>query len=152
MEWIKNIVQGLIETYNTRNIYDLIDSLDIMIIRKELQNGLKAKFFRDMFGNEFIYLASNINESEEKYLLAHEVGHAILHTDISVEYYYNSLVNTGKLEKQADYFAVELLIDEANIDKQILLDMNIEQLSSYFGIPIELIEYKFSQNYFDTNF
>lgn len=149
MEWVKNIVQGLIETYETRNIYDLIDSLDITIIRKELQNGLKAKFFRDIFGNEFIYLSSNINEIEERFVLAHEVGHAILHTDISVEYYYNSFVNIGKLEKQADYFAVELLIDEANIDKQLLLDMNVEQLSSYFGVPIELIEYKFSTNYFN---
>lgn len=142
MEWIKNIVCGLIETYGTRNIHELISFLEITVIKKNFVNGAKGKFFRDIFGNEYIYISSELNETEEKFILAHELGHALLHTNISVEFYFGSLIVKGKLEKEANYFAAEILIDQESIDYNFIQDLNLDQLSSYYGVPKELIEYK----------
>lgn len=144
MEWLKNIVNGLIETYGTKNVYELISSLGITLIKKDLNNNEKARFFRDAWGNEYIYISSNLDEFEEKYILAHELGHAILHTHISSEYYYSSFVSKDKLEYQANKFAAELLINEEELDMPELKNMTINQLACYLGLPKELIEYKFN--------
>lgn len=144
MKWIKNIIDGLVEMYNTRNVYELIDLLGITIIRKNYSNSnKKARFFRNSLGDEYIFLDNNLNEYEEKYVLAHELGHAILHTDLSCEYFYFSNINSDKIEFQANYFATELLIDDKSLDKEFLMDKSINQLACYLGVPEQMVLYKF---------
>lgn len=142
MNWIKNIVTGLIETYHTKNVYELIDALGITIIRKN--SSKKARFLRTQLGDEFIFLNNNLDEHEEKYILAHELGHAILHTDLSCEYIYFSYTSSGKLEFQANYFATELLV--GNIDKEFIQNKSLDELSACFGVPKQMLEYKFSKD------
>lgn len=144
MNWIKNIVNGVTETYHTKNIYELINLLNITLIRKDFTNSKKARFFRNSFGDEFIFLDNNLSELEERYVLAHELGHAILHTNLSCEYFYFSKVNYDKVEFQANYFATELIIDDNDIDLEFLKGKTINQLSSYFGVPEQMILYKFN--------
>lgn len=143
MDWIKNVVKGLIEVYGTDNIYDLIDCLNITIIRKSMPENIKGKFLRNDFGDEFIFIDSSLERENEKFILSHELGHAILHTELSVSYYtHNQLQIKSKYEIQADKFAAELLIPD-NLESCEIENMTIEQLSCYFGVPKELIEYKF---------
>lgn len=143
MNWINNIVKGLIETYHTRDIYDLIESLGIKIIRKKMSGNKKARFIRDMFNNEYIFLSNELNWIEERYVLAHELGHAVIHTDISCGYCYYSNISSDKLELQANYFAAQILIDESTFDKTDLEAMTISQLSKYFMVPEFMIKLKF---------
>lgn len=145
MQWIKDTVTGLIETYGTRDIYELIDMLDIEVVKKDFQGNQKASFFRDIFQNEFIYLSSSLNKLEERFVLAHELGHAILHDYLTSEVYYSTFINKDKLEHQADCFAAELIINESDIDKPLLRDMSLDQLSCYFGVPKDLLEYRFEK-------
>lgn len=145
MEWIKNIVCGLFEICETKDIREIISSLEITIIKKDFINGAKGKFYRDIFGNEYIYISSDLSENEERFILAHELGHALLHTDMSVEFYFSSLIVKGKIEKEADYFATEILINENNIDIDLIQNLNLDQLSLYYGVPKRLIEYKFKR-------
>lgn len=143
MNWIKSIVNGITEMYHTRNIYELINSLNITLIRKDFKNSKKARFFRNSFGDEFIFLDSKLSESEERYVLAHELGHAILHTNLSCEYFYFSKLNYDKVEFQANLFATELLIADNDLDTEFIKDKTLNQLSKYFGVPEQMIEYKF---------
>lgn len=141
MQWIKDIVTGLIETYGTRDIYELLDYLEVTIIRKSFVNpDVKARLYKDPFENYYIYLSYDIDEATKKHILCHELGHILLHT-ISCEYYYSSKVNKGKLEYQANYFASLLLLDVDNFEQCYLENLSIDQLSSYFEIPKELLQY-----------
>lgn len=140
---VKAIISGLIETYGIRNVYELIDNLGITVIKKQLAADKKARFYRDIFNNEYIYIIPGLNQIEERYILAHELGHALLHGHISNEFYFSSYINKGRLEYEADCFAAELLIDGDNVDKQLINDMTLDQLSSYFVVPRKLVEYKF---------
>jgi Zn-dependent peptidase ImmA (M78 family) len=142
---IKAIIGGLLETYGVKDLYELLNSLEITIIKKELSVGKKARFYRDVFGNEYIFIVPGLNQIEERYILAHELGHALLHGHISNEFYFSSYINKGRLEYEADCFAAELLIDESNLEKQYIEDMSIDQLTSYFGVSRKLIEYKFNR-------
>ena len=142
MQWIKDIVSGLIETYDTRDVYEILDYLEIQIIKKAFINpDVKARLYKDPYDNYYIYISENLIEQELKAVLCHESGHIILH-DIGCEYYYSSLVNKDKLELQANYFASLLLLDEANFESCYLENLNLDQLSAYFEVPKELMEYR----------
>ncbi|WP_427340555.1 ImmA/IrrE family metallo-endopeptidase [Caloranaerobacter sp. DY30410] len=143
MTWIKDIVNGLIELYQTRNVYELLDALEIMLIKKELPSGEKGRFFRDIFNNEFIFISNNLTIEEEKIVIAHELGHLILHTNLSTSYYNdNHLLVKDKIEIEANKFAAELLIPD---DIKICEGTTIQQLACYLGVTEELIKLKFGR-------
>jgi Zn-dependent peptidase ImmA (M78 family) len=141
MQWIKDIVTGLIETYGTRDIYELLDYLEVTIIPKRFVNpDVKARLYKDPFENYYIYISSDLDESMKRLILCHELGHILLH-GLSCEYYYASRVNKSKLEYQANYFASLLLVDANKLDPCYLENLSIDQLSAYFEIPKELLQY-----------
>lgn len=141
MIWIKQIVNGLIEMYSTRDVYELLNNLEVTLIRKELFKNEKGRFFRDMFGNETIFISNNLSEEEEKIVIAHELGHLILHTDLNTSFYTeNHLINKNKLEMEANKFAAELLIPD---DVEIYEDETISHLACRLNVSEELMKLKF---------
>ena len=44
MIWIKQIVDGLIEMYGTRDVYELLNYLEVTLIRKELFKNEREDF------------------------------------------------------------------------------------------------------------
>lgn len=141
MIWIKQIVDGLIEMYGTRDVYELLNYLEVTLIRKKLFKNEKGRFFRDMFGNETIFISNNLSEEEEKIVIAHELGHLILHTDLNTSFYTeNHLINKNKLEIEANKFAAELLIED-NVNIYEFENINIAEYE--LKVPEELIKLKF---------
>lgn len=140
---ITDIVNGLIETYETTDPFELCDNLSIKIMRSYLGQEIKGFFQRTVNGYEILHLNTELMPEEEKYICAHELGHAILHVDLPLKFFIeNRLQVKNKFEIQADKFAAELLLN--NIDETAINDMNIKQLSCYFKVPVELIKYKFN--------
>lgn len=146
MTWIKEIVRGMIEVYKTRDVYELIDGLEITLIKKQLPRNKKGRFFRDLFGNEFIFISDDLSPDEEKIVLAHELGHLILHTHLSTSYYSeNHLQVKSKIEIQANKFAAELLIPD---NVEIYEGMTTKQLACYLKVSEELVKLKFRKELF----
>lgn len=142
---LENIITGLIEMYQTNNPFEICDFLNIKIIRSNLGSEIKGFFQRTIEGYEIIHINSELNDNESKYICAHELGHAILHTDLSLQFFIeNSLLIKNKYEIQADKFAAELLIPD-DLESYYIDGMCIEQLSCYFGVPKDLVEYKFNR-------
>ncbi len=142
MTWIKEIVIGMVEVYGTRDVYKLVDKLDITLIKKYLR-GTKGRFFRDMFENEYIFVSNNLSYEEEKIIIAHELGHLILHTNLSTSHYSsNKHLVKNKLEVQADKFAAELLIPD-DVDFSGYDNLTTKQLSCHLKVPEEFIKLKY---------
>lgn len=141
MLWVKQIVNGLIEMYGTRDVYELLNYLEVTLIRKELFKNEKGRFFRDMFGNETIFISNTLSE-EEKIVIAHELGHLILHTDLPTSYYTsNHLLIKNKYEIEANKFAAELLIPD---DIELYEGITTKELAALLNVPEELIKLKFN--------
>lgn len=136
-------VKHLISKYNTRNPLKIISHLGIKVKYEDL-NETKGFYIR-LLSNKFIVVNSSLTNNEKRIVLAHELGHALLHNNKSTcfirEY---TLFPRGRHENEANKFAAELLIDESSFDKCNLETMTIEQLSCYYGVPKELIKYKFN--------
>lgn len=140
--WINNILEGLKDTYDTSNIYELYDFLNIKIIKLEsiniLLRGNEAFYYRNYFGSELVSIRNDLNLEYEKFILAHELGHALLHTYSYEAAFNKSLLNTGKLEKQANYFALKLL--KLDIDSVQFEGFTIEQIASSLYLPTSCIK------------
>lgn len=139
-------MRGMTEVYKTRDVYELIDRLEVTLIRKQLPRNKKGRFFRDLFGNEFIFISDDLSIEEEKIVIAHELGHLILHTHLSTSYYTsNHLQSKSKLEVQANKFAAELLIPD---NVEIYEGMTTKQLACYLKVSEELVKLKFRKELF----
>lgn len=136
-EWIDNILIGLLETYGTNNIYDLLESLNIEINKLDpgniLLNGNEAFYFRDYCNKEIVFIRNDLSEPYEKFILAHELGHALLHTNNLEAAFNRDLLNTGKLERQANYFGIKLL--NLDIDPIECDGYTIEQIAHILEVP-----------------
>lgn len=146
-QWIDDCLNGLIDMYETNNVYDLYGFLEIAIVKLSHDNillqGNEAIYSRNYLDKECVFIRENLDLHYEKFILAHELGHALLHTDIHTAAFNSRLINTNKIEMQANYFAIRLLISESDIDYVFFDGMNFEQISSYLGVPKEFIKYRF---------
>ncbi|WMM26705.1 ImmA/IrrE family metallo-endopeptidase [Tissierella sp. MB52-C2] len=123
LTWIDEYVDGVIDYCYSRDIFEIYDSLNIDIKRVDKDDYIlqdnEAIYIRSHFGLEAVFIRDNLPYRYEKFVLAHELGHALLHIEVTKAAYNSKLINRGKLEKQADYFALKLLdisIDEISYE------------------------------------
>ena len=133
---IKDIVNKYIHKYNTRNPFKLADILGI-----EVQMGTPgcAGCYMFLKNHRYIFLDQNLTEMELLQVMAHELGHAILHRKQNCYFIRNkTLLLNSKTETEANLFAAELLICG-----DIILEhpeYTTSQLSRLLGYEERLIE------------
>jgi len=141
MRWIDEIIVGLEEVYDTSDVYELYDSLDISIVYLDewniLLQGHDAVYNRSYLDQETVFIKKGLPIVYERFILAHELGHGILHTDIAKSVF-NPLANLNKLEKQANYFAVKLL--GFRVDSIAFEGFTVEQIASTLEVPMRCME------------
>ena len=140
---IKDIANNLAEKYRTRNPYELCDFLNIPILYNPLGN-IKG-LFQNVSGTPIIHLNNTLSEDELKPVIAHELGHALLHKEFNVCFLNNYTFSiTDKYENEANKFAAHLLIDDKDLNtfSSGYEYVTIEQLSKHFCVPEEFIMYK----------
>lgn len=134
---VRAVVDLTVKKYKTRSPYELAELMDIQIHKCELGNirGYYIKSYRI----KQIYLNCNMEEHEERYVLAHEIGHAIMHPNSNTPFLRkNTYFSVDKLEIQANKFAIELLLPDI-----FLLEnwrCTSEQLAMMTGYAKGLIE------------
>ena len=129
-------IKDLIKKYNTSNVKELVDHLDISI---EYQN-FKAKTLdsRLIIHNSqgFIFIRNDLDYSYENFLIAHELGHYILHYDENISFNFLRRVYKTRLEREANEFAIRLLMyEELHNIKEL---ENIEFIVKEKGIPLKV--------------
>ena len=80
---IIDTVEKLTKKYDTRDPYELCKCLGIKIHFYDMEKKLKGFFFYQS-RQKNIVIDSNVNEVLERILVAHELGHAVLHTKIAM--------------------------------------------------------------------
>lgn len=129
---IRRRVINLERKYGTRNPYKLCKMMKINILYMDLGN-IKG-IYKKVVTNKFIVINENLDEFCQKVVLAHELGHAILHHSKEIQALkdYDLFPRfSNQIEVEANTFAAELLIDD-----HIENDEYIENLS----IDIRILE------------
>lgn len=138
MKWIDEIVIGLIDIVGNNNLDDILSELKIHKFIVNPDNSLlqdNQAVYQRIGDFECIYIADNVVNKD--FVIAHEIGHAILHVE-EMTMFDNPLLNKGKLENEANYFASKLLYSNLEIEEGIETK---EQLANALGIKEDYVEY-----------
>ncbi len=128
---IYKTVKKLKEKYKTSNPITICKKLGIDIKPKKL-NGLNG-YFITCLKKKYIIVNENLSDEVLMLVIAHELGHAILHSNRSLQYMRNNflLPKDSIYEKEADIFAMLLLGKDfyiANIEYTNIRNEKLEDL------------------------
>lgn len=140
-------VKSLVKKFKTRDPFAIAKGLGIIIKYKYLSDDYPKGMFKKMLRRRYIILNMNkiSNENELRVVMAHELGHAVLHNSDSAFFLHDhTFYSRGRFEKEANAFAAELLIDPSIIDELYIDSYSLNQLSNFYRVPIEFIKLKFN--------
>lgn len=136
---IKKLVSHYVRKYNTRNPFELAERLNVQVQFGDL--GSRAGCYMFLKNHKCIFLNENLSDFEMKIVMAHELGHAILHRKENCYFIRNkTFLLTSKNEVEANRFAAELLLpDDIFLDNK---DYTINQIARLTGYCEKLVELK----------
>lgn len=128
---IDKIINKLITKAGSSDLNDIISYLNIKIKRTNIKS-----FYCQLKDKKIIYLDKSLSDDIVPFVLAHELGHAVLHKEEI--YHYSPLsINKTSTEREADYFAFKIL--GKSIDPT--LDYTISQYASLLAVSEDTIRY-----------
>ncbi|WP_291708955.1 ImmA/IrrE family metallo-endopeptidase [Clostridium sp.] len=105
--------------------------------------GKPLGMYKFLNKNHVIWLNSSMDENARRFVLAHEIAHAILHTKSSCFFSNVKSINISRKEYEANIFAAELLLDLSKNDISYIDGYSIDQLASCYKVPVELVKLKY---------
>lgn len=139
---IKEQVKKLTKKLGTNDPYEISNIFNINISYAPLGNI--NGYYVQLKRNKFIVINSDLDELHRKFVCAHEIGHALLHSQLNTLFLQKNTLNIkGKFETQANEFAAELLVDDELLKEYEGYSLN--NISTCTGIDIKYLELKFKK-------
>ncbi len=139
-QFIRKKVHHLMYKYKTSNPELLATYLNIKIVEWNL--GKQLGSYRLLNRKKVIFINSNLSYHQRKIVIAHELGHAILHPEVNCYFIENkTLLLKSKIEREANIFACELLINDDLLGEYI--GKSITEIAAAEYLPVELLHLKF---------
>ena len=143
-DYIVQTVNELKKKYKTSDPYALCEAMHIVLYRMDLKEKLKGYFFYHS-RQKSIVIDSNVNTILEKILIAHELGHAVLHKEVAMMHGFQEMEmfeGTAKpMEYEANLFAAELLLDDGEVTES-LREKTFFETAMTLNIPAALLDFK----------
>ena len=134
---IKARVNKLVQKYKTRDPFEMIKGMNVILVFYPL-DGVRG-FYQYFQRNNIIYIDETLSKHDKAFVLAHEIGHMILHKKSNAIFMDSrTQFRTSKYENEANKFAIELLISDESLCEYS--NCTIEQLSRIYGYHQKLIE------------
>ncbi|MEF3313844.1 ImmA/IrrE family metallo-endopeptidase [Paenibacillus sp. GYB004] len=134
---IRKTVNKLIKKYGTRDPIKIASLMGIVVQYRQLKGILG--YYQSYKRISVIHVAYGAPEGLIPFIIAHELGHRLLHPDINVPFLRaNTFFSIDKIEQQANQFAVELLIP----DELLLEGYTIHQAAKMSNVPLVIADLK----------
>lgn len=137
-EDIDIIVLGLIEKAGGNDLRDVLAELDIKLIKVDVNRPIlrgALAVYVNSTQRETIYISRDCPEETRNFVIAHEMGHAVLHSDGLIHQQFHK--KDTKQEEEADYFATRVL----NYSLEIIDGYTVEDYSKLLGIKESAVKY-----------
>lgn len=140
-ENICRTVRRLVRKYQTHNPFEIAQALNIEV---QIGNPGCDGCYMFLKNHRYIFLNQELSEPDRIIVMAHELGHAILHRKQNCYFIRNkTLLLNSKTEKEANCFAAELLIPDDLIYRYE--GFTCKQIAYAEGLNEELLKLKFDQ-------
>ena len=141
---IAKISDELIKKHGTRNPFELAEAEGIHLQFCPEFQTLKG-MYKVILNQRFIFLNGNLKRREAKQILAHELGHDLLHREMakdSIVQDHFILDMTLKPEYEANLFAANILLSDEKVLSLLQKGVSKEELSKTLGVPYDFVELK----------
>ena len=122
---------------------------DVKVVYEQLSNDLSG--FLEYHPGEtrwYIYINEYENPRRQRFTLAHELAHLLIHNDIVASGYHDDVVmfrdnEQSVVEQEANEFASKLLMPKSLFEKYINSGNNtIQKLSEKFDLSVAAVKYR----------
>src|SRR5690625_2957811 len=136
MKRVQPVVSHLVKKHGTNNPYEIATQRNITVLHENL--GSTLGFFFTYKRMRFIHIHNDISEQLQRFVCAHELGHALLHPKANTPFMRrNTFFSVDRLEKEANKFAIFLLTHESDVKE----GETKEQYCARNEIPTEMVSY-----------
>ncbi|OIJ22033.1 hypothetical protein BKP45_04975 [Anaerobacillus alkalidiazotrophicus] len=138
---IKETITKLLKKHKTNDPFVIAAEKNIIVSYADL--GDTYGFFTHASRIKFININNKLDDTMQRFVCAHELGHAILHPRANTPFLKkNTFYSIDKIEVEANTFAVELLLPDYEIDNFRDTNMTIKEVAGIYGVPGEVCELK----------
>lgn len=129
-------IEALFYEFKTSSVKEIADHLDISIQYQDFKAKTLDSRLMIVDSKGYIFVRSDLDCAYENFLIAHELGHYVLHYDRNISFNFLRRVYKTRLEREANEFAIRLLMfEELHNIKDI---ENIEFIVKEKGIPLKV--------------
>lgn len=137
MKSVKQVADYYKRKFGTSNPFEMAKLLNIEVLFDNFNKCSGCYLF--LKNHRCIFINQNLEGREKMLVMAHELGHAILHKDQNCYFIRNkTYLLCSRIEREANLFAVNLLISDDELKE--CESYSIDQLSTAFGLDRKLIE------------
>ncbi len=141
---IKQFVRSLVSENGTFSPFEIAENKGIVIQMEPL--GTIRGYYSKALRTKFIHINCDLDEYQQKFTCAHELGHALLHPDLSTPFLREStLFSVDKLEVEANRFAA-CLCYPADYLIQEFEGCSACCIAEALDLPLPLIDYTLGGN------
>ncbi|MEH7050594.1 ImmA/IrrE family metallo-endopeptidase [Bacillus pseudomycoides] len=131
---IKEYVLNIVAKYQTIDPFEIARQKNITVLYADLGNTLG--FYNTYKRFKFIHINNQIDETIQRFVCAHELGHAVLHPKANTPFLHNkTFFSVDRLEIEANTFAVELLLTDEMISAYEDTRLSIQEVAEIHGVP-----------------
>ena len=141
-------VSRLVKKYDEPDPWNLASAMGIIVA--EYPMGTEANsckgFFMYQSRMKHITINSELTDVVKRIILAHEIGHAVLHHEaakMKAFHDFSLYDNSSKLEYEANLFAAEYLLDDEVVRERLNEDTFFFSVAKELYVPAELLDFKF---------
>lgn len=137
MKSVKQVANYYKRKFGTSNPFEIAEFLNIEVLFDNFDKCSGCYLF--LKNHRCILINRNLEGQEKMLVMAHELGHAILHKNQNCYFIRNkTYLLCSRIEREANLFAVNLLISDDDVKEYE--SCSIDQLSMVFGLDRKLIE------------
>ena len=141
--YINRKLKSLIQRAGTRDLHDILSELNIQVYRvdknRPLLRNANASYYKGK-KQPRIYISRDCPDEIKPFVIAHEIGHAVLH-DSEISHF--GLSKKGdREEREADYFAIKLL----NLKGEPEEGYTTADYAHLYGVCEDAVAYLFETN------
>ena len=146
-DYIISETEKVIKKYGSRDPFEICAAAGIRIRKMDLRKKIKGFYFYQS-RIETIVIDEDLPDLFCRILVAHELGHAVLHREIAMMKGFAeaefplSYEKTDSCEREANLFAAELLLDDGEV-LSCLNERTFFETAAGLNVPAALLDYKF---------
>lgn len=137
-----------VKKYDETDPAKLCRAMDIRVLTEPMGAFAQAckGFYLFCARRQVICINRDLPESLQRIILAHELGHAVLHrarARVRAFHDFSLYDNSTRLEYEANLFAAELLLDDQAVFELLNEDRFFFAAAKELGVAPELLDFKF---------